>query len=70
VLNSRLRELREAGIIELLRGKGYSITAEGISLGAIIERLNDWSVRWAAGSRPGRKYLRTSKTATTASRNK
>ncbi len=61
VLNSRLRELRGAGIIELLHGKGYAITEEGMALGAIIEQLTAWSSRWAAESESGRRYLRKSK---------
>lgn len=47
VLNSRLAELRETGIIELREGGGYIITEEGIALGKIIEQLNSWAKRWA-----------------------
>ncbi len=47
VLNTRLTELREAGIIELKDRKGYVITEEGMELGKIIEELNTWSKRWA-----------------------
>jgi len=47
VLNSRLKELRETGIIELRAGEGYFITEEGVTLGKIIDQLNIWSKRWA-----------------------
>jgi DNA-binding HxlR family transcriptional regulator len=47
VLNSRLTELREAGIIELREEGGYIITEEGIALGKIIEQLNAWTKQWA-----------------------
>ncbi len=43
VLNSRLKELREAGIIELNPGCGYAITGQGIALGEIIEQLDTWA---------------------------
>lgn len=54
VLNSRLRELRLAGIIELVRGRGYIITGQGMALGKIIEQLNKWSSQWGAGPKPGK----------------
>lgn len=47
VLNTRLSELRQAGIIELSAGAGYIITAEGIALGKIINQLNSWAKSWA-----------------------
>jgi DNA-binding HxlR family transcriptional regulator len=50
ILNSRLKELREAGIVELRGGEGYSITAEGIVLGRIIVQLNTWAKSWAERS--------------------
>ena len=45
-LNSRLRELREAGIV----GKGtsgYRLSEEGRSLLAAYEPLGRWAKRWA-----------------------
>lgn len=63
VLNSRLRELREAGIIEHLYGRGYVITGQGMALGRIIEELNVWSSQWAAGIKPGRDRLRGKKSS-------
>lgn len=47
VLNSRLKELREAGIVELRDGEGYFITEEGVALGKIIDQLNILAKRWA-----------------------
>jgi len=47
VLNARLKELREAGIVELRGGEGYGITDHGIALGKIIEQLNTWAKGWA-----------------------
>ncbi len=55
VLNSRLSELREAGIIKLMEKEGYVITGEGRALGAIILQLNDWSKRWASRMNMGQK---------------
>jgi DNA-binding HxlR family transcriptional regulator len=46
VLNSRLKELREAGIVDLQGGEGYFITQQGIALGKIIEQLNIWAKGW------------------------
>ncbi len=47
VLNSRLKELREAGIIEVRGAEGYCISDHGIALGKIIEQLNTWAKGWA-----------------------
>jgi DNA-binding HxlR family transcriptional regulator len=48
VLNSRLTELRETGIIALREKEGYIITDEGISLGSIILQLDAWAKKWAS----------------------
>ncbi|HNR90538.1 MAG TPA: helix-turn-helix domain-containing protein [Spirochaetota bacterium] len=48
VLNVRLSELREAGIISLREKEGYVITDEGVELGAILLQLDAWAKRWAA----------------------
>ena len=47
VLNSRLKELREAGIVELRGAEGYCITEQGVALGGIIVQLNIWAKGWA-----------------------
>lgn len=48
VLNKRLSELREAGVVDLQDEGGYYLTAEGRSLCAAIADLNAWSKRWAS----------------------
>jgi DNA-binding HxlR family transcriptional regulator len=47
VLNTRLKEMREAGIVELRDGEGYFITETGVLLGKIINQLNMWAKNWA-----------------------
>ena len=47
ILNSRLKELREAGIVDLREGEGYFTTQQGIALGKVIEQLNTWAKGWA-----------------------
>jgi DNA-binding HxlR family transcriptional regulator len=42
VLNDRIAELREAGIVE----EGYALTPEGRELLAAYEPLGDWARRW------------------------
>jgi DNA-binding HxlR family transcriptional regulator len=46
VLNARLRELREAGLVEAA-GTGYELTATGASLGEALRPLQAWSESWA-----------------------
>jgi DNA-binding HxlR family transcriptional regulator len=46
VLNARLRELREAGLVEAA-GTGYELTATGASLGEALKPLQAWSESWA-----------------------
>jgi DNA-binding HxlR family transcriptional regulator len=47
VLNARLKELREAGIVEQRDAAGYCITNQGVALGKIIVQLNTWAKKWA-----------------------
>lgn len=47
VLNSRLRELRDAGIVILEPGGGYSLTHEGIELLKALGPLASWADQWA-----------------------
>lgn len=55
VLNTRLRELREAGLVAHA-ASGYSLTDQGRSLIAAFLPLHDWAERWAAGmAEPGRQ---------------
>jgi DNA-binding HxlR family transcriptional regulator len=45
VLNERLAELREAGIVGAGPG-GYALTAEGAKLGRKIGALEAWAAEW------------------------
>ena len=47
VLTSRLRELREAGIVVLEQGGGYSLTDEGHQLLKALGPLASWADQWA-----------------------
>lgn len=47
VLNTRLAELRDAGLVEA-RADGYALTAEGTRLLDVLAPLNAWAARWAA----------------------
>jgi DNA-binding HxlR family transcriptional regulator len=47
LLNSRLKELREAGLVEHL-GEGYQLSDSGGKLLAALQPLSDWAQRWAA----------------------
>ncbi len=47
LLNTRLKELREAGVVEHL-GEGYKLTASGSELLAALQPLSAWAQRWAA----------------------
>ena len=50
VLNRRLAELREAGIVELTDGAGYALTEEGGLLVQDLLPLDRWAERWAKRS--------------------
>jgi len=57
VLNQRLAELRDAGIVEA-DAAGYRLSAVGRSLLAALAPLADWSTRWARRARaPGRETV-------------
>jgi DNA-binding HxlR family transcriptional regulator len=49
VLNLRLTELRDAGIVELT-DSGYTLTGSGRDLLRAFKPLNEWAKRW--GTRP------------------
>ncbi len=51
VLNQRLAELRDSGIVSHEPGSGYALTPLGESLHAALAPLNDWAARWAARRR-------------------
>jgi DNA-binding HxlR family transcriptional regulator len=52
VLNERLGELREAGIVDA-PAAGYKLTEEGLALLHTLAPLNDWAKRWARRSTRG-----------------
>jgi DNA-binding HxlR family transcriptional regulator len=47
VLNDRLRELRDAGIIAAERRDGYKLTAGGDDLLHALEPVDAWAKSWA-----------------------
>jgi len=57
VLNSRLRELRAARIVEH-GGGGYQLSATGGALVALILPLHAWADRWAAQLKSARRAPR------------
>jgi DNA-binding HxlR family transcriptional regulator len=46
VLNDRLRELREAGIVAVERGGGYRLTEDGAGLLQALQPIDAWAKRW------------------------
>jgi DNA-binding HxlR family transcriptional regulator len=49
LLNTRLKELREVGLIEHLEG-GYRLTAEGRRLMTSLGPLCDWAEAWGGAA--------------------
>jgi DNA-binding HxlR family transcriptional regulator len=47
VLNTRLGELRAAGLVEQDENRAHRLTALGEDLGDAIAPLRSWAVRWA-----------------------
>jgi DNA-binding HxlR family transcriptional regulator len=47
VLNERLRELRDAGIVTRQEDRGYQLTPEGQGLLRALAPLDAWSRSWA-----------------------
>jgi DNA-binding HxlR family transcriptional regulator len=52
VLNTRLAELREAGIVETGEGGGYRLTVMGRGLLKVLIPLHIWAEEWAAAIKP------------------
>lgn len=46
VLNSRLKDLKEAGLVERSLA-GYVLTPMGEELFALLKPLGEWAIRWA-----------------------
>lgn len=53
VLNARIKELREAQIIERTTG-GYQLTSQGLSLVAVFLPITEWAEQWGARLRKTR----------------
>lgn len=51
VLNARLKELRETGIVELSPEDGYGLTATGMALLESLLPLERWARTWAQRDR-------------------
>jgi DNA-binding HxlR family transcriptional regulator len=51
VLNKRLRELREAGLIERRESEGYVQTKRAAELGELLLPLDAWARKWARSVR-------------------
>jgi DNA-binding HxlR family transcriptional regulator len=47
VLNARLSDLREAGVLAPGAGGGYALTREGAALLAALAPLDAWAKDWA-----------------------
>jgi DNA-binding HxlR family transcriptional regulator len=48
VMNARIKELREARLVELADA-GYVLTASGLELIKHLKPLNRWADGWASG---------------------
>jgi len=46
VLNQRLRELREAGVLTSQAGSGYALSDDGFALLDVLAPLHAWAERW------------------------
>ena len=54
VLNTRLKELRDSGLVTLDEAEGYALTALGQELMERVLPLHDWAERWARRGGPER----------------
>ncbi len=52
VLNERLKELRESGLVERHGREGYGLTKTAEELGEVLLALDAWSKRWARRAAP------------------
>jgi DNA-binding HxlR family transcriptional regulator len=52
VLNTRLKELRAAGIVDH-EGDGYQLTASGRGLLAALQPLDEWAKEWGEAVKKG-----------------
>ena len=61
MLNQRVRELRESGLLEAEGAAGYGLTPLGRELIEQVLPLVAWSARWATALTRGRVTLRSSR---------
>lgn len=52
VLNERLRDLREADLVEHVDGEGYGLTKRAVELSEQLLELDGWARKWARRKRP------------------
>ena len=48
VINTRLKELRESGLVDHTSGQGYALSTQGIELSKHFNPINDWANQWGA----------------------
>lgn len=53
VLQARLAELRDAGLVDHAAGRGYALTALGEEFLEVSAPLYGFAERWAAATNPG-----------------
>ena len=51
VLNARLRELRDADLVDRVEGEGYVLTRHAVELSAHLVPLDAWARKWARRQR-------------------
>ncbi|MGH7786687.1 MAG: winged helix-turn-helix transcriptional regulator [Candidatus Binatia bacterium] len=62
VLNTRLAELRAAGIVDLALGHGYGLSGSGRTLLDGLAPLRGWATRWMGRARPAKTTRTRGKT--------
>lgn len=58
VLNTRLRELRQAGLVEHVHPGGYHLTDTARELSTQLLEISRWADQWAKGTRAAAKTRR------------
>jgi DNA-binding HxlR family transcriptional regulator len=61
LLNTRLKELRDAGLVE--HDGGYQLTADGRALLAAMQPLSAWAERWGGARRVAPRATKTGRAA-------
>jgi DNA-binding HxlR family transcriptional regulator len=68
VLNERLRELRESGLVAQDAAQGYALTERGRALEQVLAPLQRWSEGWAQAAPEAKPRRRRSRARPSASR--